>query len=131
MYQALLLLSWRACERRLGSAGYRDIEYRKTLARIIHNVYVDWKWLQVLLKCIKQSSLCPVVLADLSNQTKPFYYVQTKLQSFSNWENHRKPELVWPRYKMSEEPHLVSMLIAIFHKMALEKPIQQLQCCFE
>ena len=38
------------------------------------------------------------------NSTIPFCYVQTKLQSFSNWGNHnRKLELVCPRYKMPEK----------------------------
>ena len=38
------------------------------------------------------------------NSTIPFRYVQTKLQSFSNWGNHnRKLESVCPRYKMPEK----------------------------
>ena len=34
------------------------------------------------------------------HSTKPFCYMQTKLQSFSN--HNRKPDSVCPRYKMSE-----------------------------
>ena len=32
-------------------------------------MYVDWKRLRILLKWLKQSSLCPVVLANIGNQT--------------------------------------------------------------
>ena len=32
-------------------------------------MYVDWKQLQILSKCLKQSSLCPVVVVNLDNQS--------------------------------------------------------------
>ena len=62
------------------------------------------------------------------NSTKPFCYVQTKLQSFSNWENHnRKLESVCPRYKTSENHTRYTRLSQLFTKWPLEKLIQQLQ----
>ena len=63
-------------------------------------MYVNLKL--VRLNWLKQSSLCPVVLANLGNQTV-LYYVQTKLQSFSNGGYHnRKLESVCPRKKIPE-----------------------------
>ena len=66
-------------------------------------IYVDWKRLRILLKCLKKSLPCCASKSRQPNSSKPFGYEQTKLQSFSNWENHkRKLGLVCPRYKMPE-----------------------------
>ena len=48
-------------------------------AGIIYYVYVDWKRLQVLSKWLKQSSLCPVVLANLGNQTVLYLFAMCRL----------------------------------------------------
>ena len=40
---------------------------------------MDWKRLRILLKCIKQSSLCPVVLANLANQTVLGLFVMCRI----------------------------------------------------
>ena len=67
------------------------------------------------------------------NSTIPFRYVQTKLQSFSNWGNHnRKLESVCPRYKMPEKHNGYATGLPLFTpKWPLEKPIPQLQSSFE
>ena len=66
------------------------------------------------------------------DSTKPFCYVQTKVQSFSNWENHnRNLESVCPRYKRSENHNRYARLSQFFTKWPLEKPIQQLQSRLE
>ena len=66
------------------------------------------------------------------NSTIPFCYVQTKLQSFSNWGNHNiKLESVCPRYKMPEKHNGYANLPLFTSKWPLEKPIPQLQSSFE
>ena len=58
--------------------------------------------------------------ANLSNwnSTKLSCYVQTKLQSFSNWENqNRKLESVCPRYKITEN-HIWYLRTVVLCKVA-------------
>ena len=50
----------------------------------IYYVYVDWKRLWILLKWLKRSSLCPVVLANLGNQTVLWLGMQTYRSSPQN-----------------------------------------------
>ena len=76
--------------------------------------------------------LCCAGKSRQPNSTKPFCCVQTKLKSFSNWENHnRKLESVCPRYKRSENHNWYARLSQFFTKWPLEKPIQQLQSRLE
>ena len=42
-------------------------------------MYVDWKWLRIPLKWLKQSSLYPVVLANLGNQTVLYLFAMCTL----------------------------------------------------
>ena len=60
-----------------------DIPAMVITSGIIYYVYMDWKRLRIPLKCIKQLSLCPVVLADLGNQTvlSPFGMYRLKVSS--------------------------------------------------
>ena len=76
---------------------------------------------------------CCVGKSRQPNSTIPFCYVQTKLQSFSNWGNHNiKLESVCPRYKMPEKHNGYANSVPLFtSKWPLEKPIPQLQSSFE
>ena len=61
--------------------------------------------------------LCCAGKSRQPNSTKPFCCVQTKLKSFSNWENHnRKLESVCPRYKRSENHNWYARLSQFFTK---------------
>ena len=65
-------------------------------AGIIYYVYVDWKRLRILLKCIKQSSLCPVVLADLGNQTVLNLFAMCRL-NYNHFQTWRITTESWSR----------------------------------
>ena len=63
---------------------------------IIYYVYMDWKRLRILLKCIKQSSLCPVVLAYLGNQTALRLFAMCRL-NYNDFQTGRTATESWSR----------------------------------
>ena len=57
---------------------------------------MDWKRLRILLKCIKQSSLCPVVLANLGNQTALRLFAICRL-NYNDFQTGRTATESWSR----------------------------------
>ena len=59
-------------------------------------MYEDWKRLRILLKCIKQLSLCPVVLANLGNQTTLRLFAMCRL-NYNDFQTGRTATESWSR----------------------------------
>ena len=57
---------------------------------------MDWKRLRILLKCITQSSLCPVVLANLGNQTALRLSAMCRL-NYNHFQTGRTATESWSR----------------------------------